>query len=105
MILGRAGALGPKARGKWAGTGRRPWWQMELSLGYWLASQCEVITAAPVSLSGCIGTAVYGMDYTGAMKLAGIKPIRESLYGLTFADEKKRTRWIEDMRRHGGRAN
>jgi hypothetical protein len=32
---------------------------------------------------------------------AGIKPIRESLYGLAFADEKKRVRWIEDMRRHG----
>ena len=32
---------------------------------------------------------------------AGIKPIRESLYGLTFADDRKRARWIEDMRRHG----
>ena len=32
---------------------------------------------------------------------AGIKPIRESFYGLTFADEKKRLRWIEDMRGHG----
>jgi putative NADPH-quinone reductase len=32
---------------------------------------------------------------------AGIKPIRESFYGLTFADEKKRQRWIEDMRGHG----
>jgi hypothetical protein len=31
----------------------------------------------------------------------GIKPIRESFYGLSFADEKKRGRWIEDMRRHG----
>jgi hypothetical protein len=36
---------------------------------------------------------------------AGIKPIRESLYGLTFAEEKKRTRRIEDMRIHGGRAD
>jgi putative NADPH-quinone reductase len=35
---------------------------------------------------------------------AGIKPIRESFYGLTFADEKKRLRWIEDMRGHGTRA-
>ena len=30
---------------------------------------------------------------------AGIRPIRESFYGLTFADQKKRARWIEDMRR------
>jgi putative NADPH-quinone reductase len=36
---------------------------------------------------------------------AGIKPIRESLYGLSFADEKKRARWLEDMRRHGGRGD
>jgi putative NADPH-quinone reductase len=36
---------------------------------------------------------------------AGIKPIRESLYGLTFADDKKRARWIEDMRRHGERGD
>ena len=35
------------------------------------------------------------------LSFAGIKPIHESLYGLTFADEKKRTRWIEDMRRCG----
>jgi len=26
------------------------------------------------------------------LSFAGIKPIRESLYGLTFADEKKRAR-------------
>lgn len=37
------------------------------------------------------------------MSFAGIKPFRESFYGLTFADEKKRARWIEDMRSHGGR--
>ena len=36
---------------------------------------------------------------------AGIKPIRESLYGLTFADERKRARWIDDTRRHGGRGD
>jgi putative NADPH-quinone reductase len=36
---------------------------------------------------------------------AGIKPIRESLYGLTFADDKKRARWIEDMLRHGRRGD
>ena len=35
---------------------------------------------------------------------AGIRPIRESLYGLTFADEKKRAGWIVDMRRLGERA-
>ncbi|MFA5952239.1 MAG: NAD(P)H-dependent oxidoreductase [Hyphomicrobium sp.] len=35
------------------------------------------------------------------LSFAGIKPIRESLYGLAFADDKKRASWIEDMRRHG----
>jgi putative NADPH-quinone reductase len=35
------------------------------------------------------------------LSFAGIKPIRESLFGLTFADDKKRARWIENMRRHG----
>jgi len=39
------------------------------------------------------------------LSFAGVKPIRESLYGLTFADEKKRARWIEEMRRHGGRGD
>lgn len=35
------------------------------------------------------------------LSFAGIKPIRESLYGLTLADDKKRARWIEDLRTHG----
>ncbi|MBY5870388.1 NAD(P)H-dependent oxidoreductase [Rhizobium leguminosarum] len=35
---------------------------------------------------------------------AGIKPIRESFYGLSFADEKKRSRWIDEMRDYGRRA-
>ena len=35
------------------------------------------------------------------LSFAGIKPIRESLYGLTFGDDKKRARWIEALRRHG----
>jgi putative NADPH-quinone reductase len=39
------------------------------------------------------------------LSFAGIKPIRESLYGLTFADENKRGRWIEDLRRRGGRGD
>jgi putative NADPH-quinone reductase len=39
------------------------------------------------------------------LSFAGIKPIRESLYGLTFADDKKRARWIEDMRSHGRRGD
>jgi len=39
------------------------------------------------------------------LSFAGIKPIRESLYGRTFADEKKRARWIEDMRKHGKRGD
>lgn len=39
------------------------------------------------------------------LSFAGIKPIRESLYGLSFADEMKRARWLEDMRVCGGRGN
>jgi putative NADPH-quinone reductase len=39
------------------------------------------------------------------LSFAGIKPIGESLYGLTFADEKKRARCIEDMRRRGKRGD
>ena len=39
------------------------------------------------------------------LSFAGIKPIRESFYGLAFADDKKRARWIEDMRRHGERGD
>jgi putative NADPH-quinone reductase len=39
------------------------------------------------------------------LSFAGIKPVRESLHGLAFADERKRTRWIEDMRRHGKRGD
>jgi putative NADPH-quinone reductase len=37
------------------------------------------------------------------LSFAGIKPIRESFYGLTFADDKKRARWIEDIGRCGSR--
>lgn len=39
------------------------------------------------------------------LSFAGIKPIRESLYGLTFADKKKCAHWIEDMRGYGRRGN
>lgn len=39
------------------------------------------------------------------LSFAGIKPIRENLFGLTFADDNKRARWIEDMRRHGARGD
>lgn len=35
------------------------------------------------------------------LSFAGIKPIRESFYGLTFADDKKRARWIERLHRLG----
>ncbi len=34
------------------------------------------------------------------LSFAGIKPIRESLYGLAFANETKRVRWIEGLRTH-----
>jgi hypothetical protein len=39
------------------------------------------------------------------LSFAGIRPIRESLYGLTFSDDKKRARWIADMRRRGRRGD
>jgi len=39
------------------------------------------------------------------LSFAGVKPVRESFYGLTFADEKKRARWIDDMREHGRRGD
>jgi putative NADPH-quinone reductase len=35
------------------------------------------------------------------LSFAGIKPIHESFYGLTFADERKRARWIEHLRAIG----
>jgi putative NADPH-quinone reductase len=39
------------------------------------------------------------------LRFAGIRPVRESLYGLSGADEKKRARWIEEMRRQGRRGD
>jgi putative NADPH-quinone reductase len=35
------------------------------------------------------------------LRFAGIRPVRESLYGLTFADERRRGGWLSDMRRLG----
>jgi hypothetical protein len=35
------------------------------------------------------------------LSLPGIKPIRKSLYGLAFADDTKRVRWLENLRSHG----
>jgi len=35
------------------------------------------------------------------LSFAGIKPIHENFFGLTSADEKKRARWIETVRRCG----
>lgn len=39
------------------------------------------------------------------LSFAGVKPIRESFFGLTFADEKRRARWIEGIRQHGSRGD
>lgn len=39
------------------------------------------------------------------LSFAGIKPIRESLYGLTSADDRTRAGWLEDLRRHGARGD
>jgi putative NADPH-quinone reductase len=36
---------------------------------------------------------------------AGIKPIRENFYGLTFAHDNKRADWLEELRRHGARGD
>jgi hypothetical protein len=51
---------------------------------------------------GAFGVRAFERSMLG---FAGIRPIRESFYGLSFADEKKRVRWIEDMRRYGTRAS
>jgi putative NADPH-quinone reductase len=37
------------------------------------------------------------------LRFAGIRPVRESLFGLAFSDEKKRALWIERMRKLGKR--
>jgi putative NADPH-quinone reductase len=49
----------------------------------------------------------YGVRFfeRSMLSFAGIKPIRDNLYGLTFADDKKRARWIEDMRARGSRGD
>jgi putative NADPH-quinone reductase len=39
------------------------------------------------------------------LAFAGIRPIRESLFGLSLSDEKKRVSWIEEMRSRGRQAN
>jgi len=49
----------------------------------------------------------YGVRFfeRSMLSFAGIKPIRENLYGLTLAGDSKRARWIEEMRRHGSRGD
>ena len=39
------------------------------------------------------------------LRIAGIEPIRESFYGLTFSNDKLRVGWIRDMRKYGMRGN
>jgi hypothetical protein len=39
------------------------------------------------------------------LSFAGIKPIRESLFRLAFADDKKHTYWLDRMCKHGGRSD
>jgi putative NADPH-quinone reductase len=51
---------------------------------------------------GAFGVRAFERSMLG---FAGIKPIRESFYGLTFADEKKRLSWVDEMRGHGRRGN
>lgn len=37
------------------------------------------------------------------LSFAGIRPVRETLYGLTFADDARRARWLAQMRALGAR--
>jgi putative NADPH-quinone reductase len=39
------------------------------------------------------------------LRFAGIRPIRESFYGLSFTSEGKRVRWLAQMREHGRRGD
>lgn len=39
------------------------------------------------------------------LRFAGIKPIRESFFGLAFSSQKTRERWLRQMRRCGGRGD
>ncbi len=39
------------------------------------------------------------------LSFAGIKPIRESLFGLANADSKKRAGWLQTLRKHGERGD
>jgi hypothetical protein len=61
--------------------------------------------ARPASSSGwgCLRCLIVDISMLtrSMLSFAGIKPIRESLYGLAFADEKKRARWIQEMRERG----
>lgn len=41
----------------------------------------------------------------GMLKFAGIRPVRESFFGLTFANDKRRARWLVAMRTHGARGD
>ena len=50
---------------------------------------------------GAFGVRAFERSMLG---FAGIRPIRESFYGLTFADPNRRLRWIEEMRGYGARA-
>jgi putative NADPH-quinone reductase len=36
---------------------------------------------------------------------AGIKPIRESLFGLSFSEQKKRARWLDHLQTRGSRGD
>ena len=90
----------------------RPGFAMDYSQGGWpkrlLAGRSAriVVTMGMPPLMyrlwfGAFGVRSFERSMLG---FAGIKPIRESLYGLSFADEKTRARWIADMRRLGARA-
>jgi putative NADPH-quinone reductase len=91
----------------------RPGFAMEYKSGGWpkklLAGRSAriVVTMGMPPLAYRWFFGAYGLRgfERSMLSFAGIKPIRESLYGLTFADDKKRAGWLEEMRRHGARGD
>ena len=87
----------------------RPGFAMDYSRGGWPKRLLAGRSARVVVTMG-MPTIMYRY-YFGALGVrsfersmlafAGIGPIRESLYGLTFADARKRTGWLAEMRREG----
>jgi putative NADPH-quinone reductase len=89
----------------------RPGFAMDYSQGGWpkrlLAGRSAriVVTMGMPPLMyrlyfGAFGVRSFERSMLG---FAGIRPVRESFYGLTFGDAERRAGWLEDMRRLGRR--